>query len=228
MPGLRLNYSTGQWDKIGRDAHAWAEVYFEESGWVPFDGSPRPEVLAPGSVRGGQLAGVRYLFENSFGDDLLRAMVIAPSRLSSGIKTAFSGAIGIAIAVVIGAAAVAMVWFGARLLRKARKPDSSGWSYDRLAGANRDEMLTVFSKVERFLQKKGITKRERGQTLREYARSAEEQTPGVLEHLNWFVRASTAAAYDPQDFSSGTVEEARVRFAFLKHALLAGRPATSR
>lgn len=41
---LATGYAPGEWDSTGarfvvreRDAHAWAEVWFPESGWVPFD-----------------------------------------------------------------------------------------------------------------------------------------------------------------------------------------------
>ena len=63
LPGIREPLS-GAYMVRESDAHAWAEVYFADQGWVPVDSAPRPTLrccstrmpelaifLAAGSVR---------------------------------------------------------------------------------------------------------------------------------------------------------------------------------
>ena len=71
------------------DAHAWAEIYFREHGWVPFDGIHRGDPYATRGAPGDQLAGLKYCFDSSVGDDLLRA---GPRgrRKANSLKDAFS------------------------------------------------------------------------------------------------------------------------------------------
>lgn len=44
LPGVRDPLS-GAFLVRESDAHAWAEVYFEKQGWVPFDSAPRTDVM---------------------------------------------------------------------------------------------------------------------------------------------------------------------------------------
>ena len=104
LPGQR-DLLSGAYAVRGQDAHAWAEILFNDHGWVPFDGAPRPELAADaGNATGSQLPGLDYLFESSVGDDLLKAAVGAPSKLTDGLKDAFTSPATAALA-AIGAAA---------------------------------------------------------------------------------------------------------------------------
>ena len=103
LPGQR-DLLSGAYAVRGQDAHAWAEILFNDHGWVPFDGAPRPELAADaGNATGSQLPGLDYLFESSVGDDLLKAAVGAPSKLTDGLKDAFTSPATAALA-AIGAA----------------------------------------------------------------------------------------------------------------------------
>ena len=157
-----------------QDAHAWAEIFFQEHGWVPFDGTPRPDLPTTARVTGGeQPASLKYLFDTSIGDDLLRAMVVAPSRLPDGFKDSFDNPISTGLAVVAaGATIVGLGWLSARLLWKGRRRADRRLAYSRLSGSGRDEMLRVYGRVEKLLRKKGIQNRKPGQTLREYTSMA--------------------------------------------------------
>lgn len=51
---LATGFSQGEWNEVGgyytirqRDAHAWVEVYFPNSGWVTFDPTPNVPVAQP-------------------------------------------------------------------------------------------------------------------------------------------------------------------------------------
>ena len=52
LPGER-DLLSGAYAVRDGDAHAWAEILFEKHGWVPFDGTERPDLYAAGRVRGG-------------------------------------------------------------------------------------------------------------------------------------------------------------------------------
>ena len=223
LPGER-DLLSGAYTVRDRDAHAWAEIFFEEHGWVPFDGTPRPELASVGRTGGGQLGGLRYLFESSVGDDLLRGALTAPSKLSGGLRGAFESPASTALAVVVaGAIFVALGWLGFRFLRKGRRPAAKQWSYFRLPGEGRDEMLRIHRRVEKLLRSQGLPSRRPGQALQEYARIAAERLGGAGEQLAWFTRAAWSAAYDPAwgwtDASAQILHEARTRLSSLKAAL---------
>ena len=100
-----------------RDAHAWAEIRFRDHGWVPFDGSDRADPYATGGhAARGKIPVLKHLFESSVGDDLVRGVAQAPSRLSAGLAEAFRGPIRASIAALVaGAGIMALVWFSLRL-----------------------------------------------------------------------------------------------------------------
>ena len=71
---LATGYLPGERDLLSgaytvrRDAaHAWAEVLFNQNGWVPFDGTHHPEAYAGGRASAGQVPGLKHLFESSVG-----------------------------------------------------------------------------------------------------------------------------------------------------------------
>ena len=219
LPGER-DLLSGAYEVRDEHSHAWAEVYFRDHGWVPFDGTHRPDAYAGGQARAGQIGGLKYLFESSVGDELLRQAVLAPSRLSSGLKDAFASPASAGLAAVAaGAFLVGLAWLSMKILWKGRRRGDRRWSYTRLPGGGRTEMLRVYARVERLLKKKGAGVRMPGQTLQEYASVAAETLDGLESQLTWFTQAAWSAAYDPSDFAAGAVEEARVRLGELRAAM---------
>ena len=220
LPGERDPLS-GAYSVRGRDAHAWAEIQFQKHGWVPFDGAPRPDLVAGGSTAGGQLAGLKYLFENSVGDDMIRAAVIAPAKLSSALKDSFTSPVSMAIATSVTIAILSVLgWLGIRFMWSKRNSAETRWSYERLQGEQRKEILRVYKQVERLLKKRGIEPRKAGQTLGEYARMAVEQKEAIEDHLLWFTKAAWTAAYNPgwkfTSLDEHRIEEAKIRLKLLK------------
>ena len=121
LPGER-NLLSGAYTVRREDAHAWAEILFQEHGWVPFDGTHRPDPYTAGRGGGSQLTGLKYLFESSVGDEVIRAVVVAPSRLSAGFKDAFNNPISTALAAVAAGVLLASLgWLSVRLLRRGRR-----------------------------------------------------------------------------------------------------------
>ena len=219
LPGER-DLLSGAYRVLGEDAHAWSEVLFRKHGWVPFDSTHRGDAYAAGSVAGGQVAGLKYLFESSVGDEVVRAVVVAPSRLSAALKDAFDGPVATGMAAAVaGAVILGLVWLGIRALGGRRRRVDSGLSYTRLQGDGRDEMLRVFRRTERLLRKKGVETRKPGQTLGEYAQTAAQHARGVEPHLTWLTEAAWAAAYDGGGFPTQLVQEAKARLSALKAAL---------
>ena len=220
LPGERDPLS-GSYSVDAEDAHAWAEVLFQKHGWVPFDGSPRSDHVASSGAAGGQLPGVKHLFESSVGDDVLRAVVLAPSKLPSGFKDAFNSPLSIALAAMAaGALLTGLGWLTARLMWKRRTDGNRRWSYSRLPGSGRDEMLRIYRRVGRQLTKKGAAARRPGQTLQQYAHAAMERVSGADQQLAWFTEAAMEAAYNPRwgtgTVAEQTVQEAKARFISLK------------
>ena len=136
-------------------------------------------------------AGLKYLFESSVGDDLLRAAVAGPSKLANSLKDAFSAPMTgvLAVAWTVGIAVV-LGWLALRAIKRGRRSTARRWTYVRLPGSGRSEMLRIYARVERLLRKEGIGPRPPAQTLREYAGLAEDRLRGLEAHLAWFTRAA--------------------------------------
>ena len=211
LPGKRDPLS-GAYEVRDKDAHAWAEMFFQDHGWVPFDGTPRPDIpTADQAALGGQLAGLKYLFETSFGDDLLKAAAVAPSRLSGEVKDALSSPVSATLSAVAAAAFfVGLARLGVRLILHRPRRASKRCAYSRLSGGGR---------VEKLLRGKGIPGRKSGQTLREYAGTAAHSST-TTEQLAWFTEAAWEAAYNPRwgrtGFAMQKVQEAKAHLSLLK------------
>ena len=225
---LATGYLPGETDLLSgayrvrrEDAHAWAEIFFRDHGWVPFDGTPRPDLPDAGHpARVGDIGGLKYLFESSVGDDLVKAGVLAPARAYSGFRDAFaSPAIAVLVAVVSGAMIMFLGWIGLRFLWGRRRRADEMWPYSKLAGEGRDDMVRLYRRAEKLLRKEGVQARSPGQTLGEYACLASHHLGKADEHLRWFTEVTQFAAYNPAPFPAQALLEARVRLLSLKAAL---------
>ena len=219
LPGERDPLS-GAYKVRRRDAHAWSEIKFREHGWVPFDASPQAGQYVAGSIsRSGQVPGLKYLFESSIGDDVLRAMIKAPSRITAGLKDAFGGPISAALAAVAAAGMlVSLAWLAARLVSRRRTRTGRTWAYTKLSGDGRHEMLRIYHRAEKLLRRKHIHPRKPGQTV-QVSLHASELVGGVETHLAWFAEAAWEAAYNPSPYPMDSVQAARSRLSALKAAL---------
>ena len=201
LPGQR-DLLSGAYEVREKDAHAWAEVKFREHGWVPFDASPRAlQYSGNRASAAGQVPGLRHLFESSVGDDLLRAVVRGPSRLSGGLKDALSSPVSAVIVVVAVTSVLAtLAWLAARIVLGRVRAGPIRWSYSRLHGEGRAGMLTAYRRLERQLRRRGMPPRGRGQTVGEYLREASDRLGVAQYQLEWFAEAAWAAAYDSRPF----------------------------
>ena len=77
LPGVRDPLS-GAYMVRESDAHAWAEVFFEDQGWVPVDSAPRSDITLLYNTD----AGVGYLFGGGFGEEAYQAAMATPSKIA--------------------------------------------------------------------------------------------------------------------------------------------------
>ncbi len=219
LPGDRDPLS-GAYAVRGKHVHSWAEIFFQEHGWVPFDAAPRPDLDMAALAGGSQLGGLTNLFQSSLGDELLSRAMAAPSGISSGYMDMFTSPMTASVAALpVGVIALSLGWFGIRLMWQRRRRREGGWQYEGLSGDGRDEMRRINRHLERLVRKRGIQKRNPGQTLGEYSQMVAQQFGGVEEQMAWFTQLVRGAAYNPRWKPSTTViqmvQDARERLTTL-------------
>lgn len=88
------NSLTGYYEVRANDAHAWVEVYFPGSGWVPFDPTPGWE----GSPETGSVA--QWLFSDMFGGATLPSLSLG-AMLRGGVDLMRAALLPLLIVVVV-------------------------------------------------------------------------------------------------------------------------------
>lgn len=208
------NPVTGYYEVRFNDAHSWAEIYFPEHGWVPFDPTPGWEPRPyPTPVQNWLLAGNGQLFKQLSGLNL-------PVRaLTSG------GLAGLAVVgpLIIGAGLLAglalLIIFLGRHLRRAL----ARWSAERYTPvAHQDQtrqlILKIYRQALRLLARKKYRPRRPWETVSEYARSL-----GSLPALARLSHLAELAAYRPQAPDAGVVAQAKAALQALREELVRGR-----
>lgn len=211
LPGVRDPLS-GAYLVRESDAHAWAEVYFEKQGWVPFDSAPRTDVMLPTQSD----SRFRRLFQAGVGERIYGAAKTAPKELSGpSLDLLQNPALYVGFPVLMLIVTVARWWFS-RYSNVRRPGHSLALRYSRLTGSGRRELLSLYSQVEKLLRRKTGARRPAWQTVGSYASVPDTVSPDIQGHLSWFTRAVWQAAYNPGDLPADVVEEARDRLNRLK------------
>jgi transglutaminase-like putative cysteine protease len=228
-PGSALDYLPGARDPLSgaymvreKDAHAWAEVFFEDQGWVPIDSAPRPDITLLFNTE----SGVSYLFQGGFGEKAYRAVKAAPGQAAETIPDLMDHqglwAAGGALFLV---ASVAMGWRRFQSRGRRRTDRGRGWlSYSSLSGEERREVLKLYRRAEKLLSRHiGTAQRRPWQTVGEYSSLATAGSGEAQAQLAWFTGAAWQAAYNPDQLPPGMASEAQQRLARLKEAFRGGQ-----
>ncbi len=216
LPGNYSAYS-GAAAIDSRDAHAWAEISFQEAGWVPFDAAPRSDLPSAASVGKPPPGGLSFLLDHRFGGGLADAISRAPGGLRNGIEAMLENGLkavltllGLAIAVTIG-------WLAYSRIRAPRK--DRDFSYVALPGRPRVEMIGVFRRLESILSRRGFRRRRSSEPFHDYVAAAMAATAAAPADLRWLADAASRAAYCQETFPADTARSARERLRRIRAAL---------
>ena len=219
---LALGYRPGFRDPLSgalvvreSDSHAWAEIFFVDHGWVPFDSTPPPDQ----SLAGGGVSPVGKLFQRGAGDQVSEMVRAVPSQLAQKLTGLAKSPVFLGLVPTLAAIIMVVRWSLLRASRGASASSPRAPRYDRLPGQNRREFSKLYRRVESLLRHKTGGGRMPWQTVEAYAAVASSGDPALHGHLTWFTRAMWRAAYDPRDLPDGLMAEARGRMAQLKAAL---------
>ena len=227
---LATGYLSGRFDPLSgtyvvlpMDRHAWAEVYFSTSGWVPFDGSPRLAATALGEGATYNSPLLRSLFGTSYAEGAYGSLRSPPQWVSELMDKAFGDSALAIIAPVVGAAGLVLAVILAWKLPRSRRRRSGRPHYARLPGDARAEMLRIYLAAERLLIRAGLSTRSPWQTVAAYTGEAESTLGDAASSLGPLRDAAWTVAYDPQPFDAEKLPEARRHLSRLKSSLKSRR-----
>lgn len=197
----QYNAVTGYYEVRFSDAHSWAEIYFPEVGWVPFDPTPgwTPQPY-PTPVQNWMFSNNSQLLSQLSGLNLPIGALAAGGAASLAIL----GPLLVGIVLLIGL--VALFFFLARRFNLAwfGQP-ASGYSTLADQDTTRRLILDLYRQAVRLLaRRRQICSREASETMGEYARRA-----GELPALSTLTDLAQVAAYRPDAPEVEAVEAAR-------------------
>ena len=211
LPGVRDPLS-GAFLVRESDAHAWAEVYFEKQGWVPFDSAPRTDVM----LRSRSTSRFQRLFQAGVGERIYGSAKAAPRKLGAPALDFLQNPAVIGGISALITTAMALRWWFSRYSRRASPGQGLALRYSRLTGNGRRELLILYSQLEKLLRRRTGARRQPWQTVEAYTNIPDTVAPDTQGHLSWFKRAAWHAAYNPSELPAGLIEEARARLSRLK------------
>lgn len=212
LPGVRDPLS-GAYMVREKDAHAWAEVFFEDKGWVPIDSAPRPDI----TLLSNNQSGVGYLFQGGLGEKAYRAVKAAPAQAAQTIPNLMQHqGLWSTAGVLFFITSVALGWRRFQVRARRRSPGRRWLSYSPLSGDERCEVLKLYRRAEKLLRQRGAEQRQPWQTVGEYSRLAAAGNGEVQSQLDWFTGAARQAAYNPDQLPPGLAAEAQQRLERLR------------
>lgn len=198
---LATGFTSGEWvadrqvfEIRDQDAHAWAEVYLPDTGWIDFDPTP------PGEQQEETVAeGVR---------EGLGQIGIALADLGRWVRANLPLSIGIAL--LLGAAVTGIVLL-ARWYRRRLRPLRPGASAaERIVHAYRQSL--------RWLAGKGI-ERPRAAAPWEFYRTVSGERPALAAELAMLTDAYTRARFSPHPPGEAAADETERALARLRDAI---------
>lgn len=212
LPGVFNPYS-GASEISASDLHAWAEVNFEQAGWVPFDASSRPDLPTPSDLETPPPSGLSSMLERRFGDDLAAALSSSPGGLKSLFEWLLKSGPAFAATVMLFTALVGFgYWWWLRMRRRVSAADEALWmEYSALSGPDRAERLRIlksFSKLEGRITKAGFRRRRDNEPISIYAQRAARYMTSGGEGIITAATAAEHAAYAPGQITPESAREA--------------------
>ena len=218
LPGFK-DPLTGTYQVRESDRHAWAEVRFSQSGWVPFDGAPRNDQFF------GQrpVAGVTSWITSGAGEGALATLKGGPQNAFDTLTSSVSGAVLWALAPSFAVVLLIGIWLHSGSRRRLSNAGRHLLSYAVIPGHGRREIKKLYAEVERLIRRDAGAPRAGWQTAGHYASFASGRSPEVASQLSWFTNTIWRVAYRSGDLPAGLVTEARRRLALLKEAFKQSR-----
>jgi transglutaminase-like putative cysteine protease len=193
------NPLTGYYEVRLNHAHSWAEVYFPEYGWVPFDPTPGwlpqpyPTPVQTWLFSGSQALGFDLPIANLVSGGMAGLTFMAPFLIGSVI--------------LVGLGILALYLY--QRLAVAPPPTKPNQPPTDLT---RRLILTLYEQGSAILKRRKYRKREKWETLSEYA-----QNVGNLPGLSQLTQAAEIAVYRPEAPDEEIVVEAKTALASLKN-----------
>ena len=161
------------------------------------------------SRRGAAASNVGFLFKAGVGDAAFDAVKSAPSKLFSAVIAALNKPVWSIIGPTVFLALLVLRWVYFRQPKDRKGPTVARRYQSRLSGEGRRELLALYRKLEKLLQKMSGQRREPWQTVGGYAGQARPLDPQAQTELAWFTHAIWRAAYNPEELPEGLVAEAQ-------------------
>ena len=214
LPGVRDPLS-GAYQVTRSDAHAWAEIYFADHGWIPFDSSPRGNIASVGAG----VAKAGYFFNAGVGDTVVGAVKSAPAQLVNVALALVRNPLFSIMAPLLLLAGMVLRWVYYRSYKERSTRRWTSTYSATLGGEARRELLRLYSQVEKLLRRKSGIRRKPWQTVGDFASKMGTTDSRVQSQLAWFTPAVWDAAYNPEDVPTDLVDEARRHLVDLRAAL---------
>jgi hypothetical protein len=200
------NAITGYYEVRMSHAHSWAEIYFSEYGWVPFDPTPgwNPQPY-PTPLQNWLFTNNGQLLNGLAGLNLPLGAIAA----SSLAGLAFLAPFLIGAALLIGLALLVI------LLSRRLRTALARWAANRYSQVvdetqARRRILKLYHQALRFLTRYHYRQRQSWETINEYAETTGHPALARLSRL------AEVAAYRPQPPDPAAVEQAAQALASLK------------
>ena len=211
---VATGYLPGSYDSLAgvhvvrlKDAHAWVEINFKRSGWVPFDPTPRPD--SPFGFSKGSLQQTRSL-QQIMRHGVRGALIDGPSTALNGVASFFGDDSPVKKVAAASVPLLSSVVLGVALMNRARRsrthePPASAGGFE---GA-RAEMARLYRRSLVAMRRKGYPERQLHQTPGEYIEALRAMGLRVPEPFEQLSLRAGDAFYNPRPFPHADVESAR-------------------
>jgi hypothetical protein len=219
LPG-DYNPLSGANTVTGADAHAWAEISFEKSGWVPFDAAPRTDLpSATTAARPAPAGGLGFLLEHRFGDSLAEGATRGPATAISEAFKFLGRGIEAMAAITAAAALGALAWLAWRWVRDRERVVAVRLRFATLDDANRRAVRAAYARAEAAIARAGFRRREPSESLGDYSAQVRSRFTGTALEFAELTHAASQAAYSGRELPTEMVDRARQASASLRDSL---------